>query len=42
MRVRPRGVAFALHIDIRMKASGVVGGEGTVYSCALFLFLWRI
>jgi len=36
MRDRPRGVAVAHHIDIRMISSGVRGSEGTVSLCALF------
>jgi hypothetical protein len=39
MRDRPRGVAVAHRIDIRIKASGVTGSEGTGISGALFYFV---
>ena len=37
MRDRPWGVAVARRIDIRMKASGVTGSEGTVFQVPFFL-----
>jgi len=37
MRDRPWGVAVASRIDIRMKASGVTGSEGTVFQVPFFL-----
>jgi len=36
MRDRPWGVAVARRIDIRMKASGVTGSEGTVFQVPFF------
>jgi hypothetical protein len=37
MRDRPRGVAVAHRIDIRMKVSGVTGSEGTLFEVPFFI-----
>jgi hypothetical protein len=42
MRDRPRGVAVAHRIDIRIKVSGVTGSEGTGILCALFFYLEKM